>query len=248
MVGSSNSIACANIMLNSAVADTLRKFADELEKSTDFDATLHALLIGSLKAHKRILFNGNGYDDAWIEEATKVRGLHNLRTTPDAMKALLDEKNMEMLLRQKVYSETELRSRYEIMLENYCKTIVIEANTMAEMTRKEILPAVSRYCAAVAEGAGKKRALVPTLPCAYETGLVEKLSVLSDQIEKSVEALEGTLVKLSTVSEITALSEAIRDKLLPKMAELRAVADEAEVMTAKEYWPFPTYGDILFNI
>ena len=100
----------------------------------------------------------------------------------------------------------------------------------------------------MAEGAGKKRALVPTLPCSYETGLVEKLSVLSDQIEKSVEALEGTLVKLSTVSEITALSEAIRDKLLPKMAELRAVADEAEVMTAKEYWPFPTYGDILFNI
>ncbi len=248
MVGSSNSIACANIMLNSAVADTLRKFADELEKSADFDATLHALLIGSLKAHKRILFNGNGYDDAWIEEATKVRGLHNLRTTPDAMKALLEPKNMEMLLRQKVYSETELRSRYEIMLENYCKTIVIEANTMAEMTRKEILPAVTKYCAAVAEGAGKKRALVPTLPCTYETGLVEKLSVLSDQIEKSVEALEGTLVKLSTVSEITALSEAIRDTLLPRMAELRAVADEAEVMTAKEYWPFPTYGDLLFGI
>ncbi|MBQ6928157.1 MAG: glutamine synthetase III [Oscillospiraceae bacterium] len=246
MVGSSNSIACANIMLNSAVADTLRKFADELEQSTDFDATLHAMLIGSLKAHKRILFNGNGYDDAWIEEATQVRGLHNLRTTPDAMKALLEPKNMEMLLRQKVYSETELRSRYEIMLENYCKTIVIEANTMAEMTRKEILPAVTKYCAAVAEGAGKKRALVPTLPCTYETGLVEKLSVLSDQIEKSVEALEGTLVKLSTVSEITALSETIRDKLLPKMAELRAVADEAEVVTAKEYWPFPTYGEILF--
>ena len=246
MVGSSNSIACANIMLNAAVADTLRRFADELEKSADFDATLHALLIGSLKAHKRILFNGNGYDDAWIEEATKVRGLHNLRTTPDAMKALLDEKNREMLLRQKVYTETELRSRYEIMLENYCKTIVIEAHTMAEMTRKEILPAVTKYCAAVAEGAGKKRALVPTLPCAYETGLVEKLSVLSDQIEKSVEALEGTLVKLSTVSEITALSEAIRDTLLPKMAELRAVADEAEVLTAKEYWPFPTYGEILF--
>ena len=117
---------------------------------------------------------------------------------------------------------------------------------MAEMTRKEILPAVTKYCAAVAEGAGKKRAIVPTLPCAYETGLVEKLSILSDQIEKSLETLEGTLVKLSTVTEITALSEAIRDQLLPKMAELRAVADEAEVMTAREYWPFPTYGDLLF--
>ena len=246
MVGSSNSIACANIMLNAAVADTLHRFADELEKSTDFDATLHTLLLGSLKAHKRILFNGNGYDDAWIEEATKVRGLHNLRTTPDAMKALLEPKNMEMLLRQRIYTETELRSRYEIMLENYCKTIVIEANTMAEMTRKEILPAVAKYCATVAEGAGKKRTLMPTLPCAYEAGLVEKLSTLSDQIEKGVEALEGTLVKLTTVSETTALAEAIRDTLLPGMAELRAVADEAEVMTAKEYWPFPTYGEILF--
>ena len=248
MVGSSNSIACANIMLNAAVADTLRKFADELEKSADFDATLHALLIGSLKAHKRILFNGNGYDDAWIEEATQVRGLHNLRTTPDAMKALLDEKNREMLLKQKVYSETELRSRYEIMLENYCKTIAIEANTMAEMTRKEILPAVTRYCAAVAEGAGKKRALVPTLRCAYETELVEKLSALSDRIAKSAEALEATLAQLSAVTETAALSEVIRDTLLPGMTQLRAAADEAEVMTAREYWPFPTYGELLFAL
>ena len=247
MVGSNDSIASANVMINTAVAEALRQFADRLEACGEgFDACLHDLIRETITAHKRILFNGNGYDDAWIEEATQVRGLHNLRTTPDAMKALLEPKNMEMLLRQKVYSETELRSRYEIMLENYCKTIVIEANTMAEMTRKEILPAVSRYCAAVAEGAGKKRALVPTLPCAYETGLVGKLSVLSDQIEKSVEALEATLVKLSTVTEITALSETIRDKLLPKMAELRAVADEAEVLTAKEYWPFPTYGDLLF--
>ena len=248
MVGSSNSIACANIMLNAAVADTLGKFADALESSTDFDAALHALLVKSLKAHKRILFNGNGYDDAWIEEATRVRGLHNLRTTPDAMKALLDEKNMAMLLRQKVYSETELRSRYEIMLENYCKTIAIEANTMAEMTRKEILPAVTRYCAAVAEGAGKKRALVPTLRCAYETELVEKLSALSDRIAKSAEALEATLAQLSAVTETAALSEAIRDTLLPGMTQLRAAADEAEVMTAREYWPFPTYGELLFAL
>ncbi len=248
MVGSSNSIACANIMLNSAVADTLRRFADELETGTDFDAALHTLLIGSLRAHKRVLFNGNGYDDAWIKEATEVRGLHNLRTTPDAMKALLEEKNMSMLLRQKVYTEAELRSRYEIMMENYCKTIIIEANTMTGMARREILPAVSRYCAAVAEGAGKKRKLVPALSCTYETGLVEKLSGLTDQIEKAVEALEGSLVKLSTVNEATALAEMIRDRVLPLMAALRAVADEAEVMTAKEYWPFPTYGEILFSM
>ena len=126
MVGSSNSIACANIMLNAAVADTLGKFADRLEGAADFDSALHALLLESLKAHKRILFNGNGYDDAWIREAVEERGLHNLRTTPDAMKALLDPKSMQMLIRQKVYTETELRSRYEIMLENYCKTIEIQ--------------------------------------------------------------------------------------------------------------------------
>ena len=246
MVGSSNSIACANIMLNAAVADTLGKFADELEGASDFDNALHALLLKSLKAHRRIVFNGNGYDDAWIKEAVEERGLHNLRTTPDAMKALLEPKNKEMLIRRHVFTEAEINSRYEIMLENYCKTIVIEANTMAEMTRREILPAVTKYCSALAEGAGKKRALVPTLPCAYETRLVEKLSALSDQIEKGNEALEGTLARLSTMSETTALAEAIRDTLLPKMAALRAVSDEAEVMTAKEYWPFPTYGEILF--
>ena len=248
MVGSSNSIACANIMLNSAVADTLGKFADELEKSADFDATLHTLLIGSLKAHKRILFNGNGYDDAWIEEATKVRGLHNLRTTPDAMKALLEPKNMEMLLRQKVYSETELRSRYEIMLENYCKTIVIEANTMAEMTRKEILPAVEKYTASVADAAAKKLTLVPVLSCSYEKHLVQKLSALADQIEKGAAELDETLATLSTVTDTPLLAEEIRDRLLPKMAELRAAADEAEVLTAREFWPFPTYGEILFAL
>ncbi len=248
MVGSSNSIACANIMLNAAVADTLAKFADKLDGATDFDSTLHALLLESLKAHKRILFNGNGYDDAWIREAVEERGLHNLRTTPDAMKALLDEKNMEMLIRQRVYTEAELRSRYEIMLENYCKTIHIEASTMSEMVRKEILPAIESYTAAVAEGAAKKLAIVPTLKCEHERRLIQKLSVLTDQIEKDAASMEETLAELSTLSEITVLSEAIRDRLLPKMAELRAAADEAEVLTAKEYWPFPTYGELLFTL
>ena len=246
MVGSSNSIACANIMLNAAVADTLGKFADKLEGAADFDSALHALLLESLKAHKRILFNGNGYDDAWIKEAVEERGLHNLRTTPDAMKALLEKKSMEMLIRQKVYTETELRSRYEIMLENYCKTIEIEARTMSEMVSKEILPAVEKYAASVADTAAKKLKLVPVLSCGYEKHLVQKLSALTDGIEKGGMELDETLAALSTVTEITQLAEEIRDQLLPKMAELRAVADEAEVLTAKEFWPFPTYGEILF--
>ena len=248
MVGSSNSIACANIMLNAAVADTLQKFADRLEGAVDFDSALHALLLESLKAHKRILFNGNGYDDAWIKEAVEVRGLHNLRTTPDAMKALLEPKSMEMLIRQKVYTETELRSRYEIMLENYCKTIEIEARTMSEMVSKEILPAVEKYAASVADTAEKKLRLVPLLTCGYEKHLVQKLSALSDQIEKDSSELDETLAALSTVTETTGLAEEIRDQLLPKMAELRAVADEAEVLTAREFWPFPTYGEILFAL
>ena len=248
MVGSSNSIACANIMLNAAVADTLGKFADALEGAADFDSALQALLLASLKAHKRILFNGNGYDDAWIREAVEERGLHNLRTTPDAMKALLEPKSMEMLIRQKVYTETELRSRYEIMLENYCKTIEIEARTMSEMVSKEILPAVEKYAASVADTAEKKLRLVPLLTCGYEKHLVQKLSALSDQIEKDSSELDETLAALSTVTETTGLAEEIRDQLLPKMAELRAVADEAEVLTAREFWPFPTYGEILFAL
>ena len=248
MVGSSNSIACANIMLNAAVADTLQKFADKLEGAADFDSALHALLLESLKEHKRILFNGNGYDDAWIREAVEERGLHNLRTTPDAMKALLEPRSMEMLIRQKVYTETELRSRYEIMLENYCKTIEIEARTMSEMVSKEILPAVEKYAASVADTAAKKLALVPVLSCGYEKHLVQKLSALADQIEKGGAELDETLAALSTVTETTGLAENIRDHLLPKMAELRAVADEAEVLTAREFWPFPTYGEILFAL
>ena len=248
MVGSSNSIACANIMLNAAVADTLRKFADRLEGAADFDSALHALLLESLKVHKRILFNGNGYDDAWIREAVEERGLHNLRTTPDAMKALLEPRSMEMLIRQKVYTETELRSRYEIMLENYCKTIEIEARTMSEMVSKEILPAVEKYTASVADAAAKKLTLVPVLSCSYEKHLVQKLSALSDQIEKDSSELDETLAALSSVTETPLLAEEIRDRLLPKMAELRAVADEAEVLTAREFWPFPTYGEILFAL
>jgi len=246
MVGSSNSIACANIMLNAAVADTLRRFADELEGASDFDAALHTLLLGSLRAHKRILFNGNGYDDAWIREAVELRGLHNLRTTPDAMKALLEEKNMQMLIRQRIYTDTELRSRYEIMLENYCKTICIEAGTMSEMARREILPAVGRYAASVAESAEKKLALLPGLACEYEKQLIRKLTILTDQIEKGTDALDASLAALSTIQDFTILAGEIRDRLLPEMAELRAVADEAERLTAREFWPFPTYGDLLF--
>ena len=179
MLGSSNSIACANIMLNSAVASVLRRYADELEGAENFDAALHELIRSSISAHKRIIFNGNGYDAAWLREAER-RGLSDLRTTPDCMPRLLDEKNVTMLTSLGVYTEAELRSRYEIMLENYCKTVSIEALTMADMAKKEILPAVEAFAADTARAAAAKRALDPDCPCAYERGLVRRLSTLCD--------------------------------------------------------------------
>ena len=248
MLGSSNSIACANIMLNAAVAESLKCYADELEKAPDFQAALHDLIQRTIKAHKRIIFNGNGYDDAWITEAVEQRGLLNLRTTPDAMPELLKKKNMEMLISHGVFSPAELHSRYEIMLENYCKTVCIEAQTTSDMARKQILPAVEHYASDVAEAAARKKILDPDLSCNYEKRLVRKLSSLADLIDAKTDALDGAIATQRTLSDITEEANHIRDEILPKMSALRAVADEAEVMTAESYWPFPTYGDLLFGV
>ena len=248
MLGSSNSIACANIMLNAAVADSLSVFADRLEKAEDFDSELHDLIKECFSAHKRIIFNGNGYNDEWIKEATEKRGLLNLRTTPDCVYAILEPKNVQMLISQGVFSMAELRSRYEITLENYCKTVTIEANTMVEMVRREILPAIEAYVGSVAETAAKKKSAVPDLECRSEKKLITKLSVLSDLIDKNAEALEASMAKLLTESDTSVSAFAVRDDILPKMAQLRAVADEAETLTAKSYWPFPGYGELLFSV
>ena len=166
MLGSSNSIACANIMLNTAVAESLRLFADELEGASDLNAALHDLIQRTIKEHKRIIFNGNGYDDAWIKEATEKRGLLNLRTTPDAIAMLLHKENIDMLVAHKVYTESELRSRYEIQLENYCKTVRIEALTMVDMARKEILPAVEDYVPTLPPLPPRRRRWTRTCPAA----------------------------------------------------------------------------------
>ena len=248
MLGSSNSIACANIMLNAAVAESLKLYADELEKAEDFNTALHELIKRTIKAHKRIIFNGNGYDDAWITEATEKRGLLNLRTTPDAIPELLKKKNSNMLISHKVFSEAELQSRYEIMLENYCKTVCIEAQTMSDMARKQILPAVERYVADVADAASGKKALDAEISCCYEKKLVRKLTALIDSIDSRTDALDGVIAKLKTLSDVTEEANYIRDEMIPRMAQLRTAADEAEVMTAESYWPFPTYGDLLFGV
>ena len=248
MVGSSQSIATVNTILNTAVAESLRQYADALEGAEDFNAALHTLIQKAIAAHKRIIFNGNGYDEAWTREAVDKRGLSELRTTPDCIPSLLKKNNVELLTTHKVFTENELRSRYEIMLENYSKTVMIEAATMADMARREILPAVSSYAAAVAEGAARKRALSPALACAYETKLTERLSGLADCIADKTDALERAMLAVQDTEESVNEAFTIRDVVLPRMAELRAVCDEAETITAKAYWPFPTYGELLLSV
>ena len=248
MLGSSNSIACANIMLNSAVAESLKIYADRLEKAENFEDALHEMIRKTIKDHKHIIFNGNGYDDTWIKEATEKRGLLNYRTTPDCMPHLLDAKNVKMLTSHGVFSEAELKSRCDIMLENYCKTVVIEANTMVDMAKTEIAPAVDAYTMELAKTIAAKKAVDDTLTCNYESGLVKKLSKLTDRIAIKTEELENALVELHNAEGIISEANMIRDVVLVKMGELRLACDEAETVTAKKYWPFPTYGDLLFSV
>lgn len=248
MLGSSNSIACANIMLNSAVAESLKIYADRLEKAENFEDALHEMIRKTIKDHKHIIFNGNGYDDTWIEEATEKRGLLNYRTTPDCMPHLLDEKNVKMLTSHGVFSEAELKSRCDIMLENYCKTVIIEANTMVDMAKTEIAPAVDAYTMELAKTIAAKKAVDDTLTCNYESSLVKKLSKFTDRIAIKTEELENALVELHNAEGIISEANMIRDVVLVKMGELRLACDEAETVTAKKYWPFPTYGDLLFSV
>ena len=248
MLGSSNSIACANIMLNAAVAESLKIYADRLENADNFEIALHKMIKKTIKDHKKIIFNGNGYDDAWIKEATEKRGLLNLRTTPDAMPAMLSEKNMKMLTSHKIFSPAELHSRYEILLENYSKTVNIEALTMVDMAKKEILPAVEKYTKSLADTLAAKKAAVAGLPCKYETATVTKLSELSDSIADATDDLEAEIEKFQAIEDVTEAANDTRDVILGKMDSLRAVCDEAETITAKEFWPFPTYSDLLFSV
>ncbi len=248
MLGSSNSIACANIMLNAAVAESLKVYADRLEKADDFETALHDMIKKTIKDHKRIIFNGNGYDESWITEATEKRGLLNLRTTPDALPCILEKKNVDMLTSHKVFTEAEIHSRYEITLENYCKTVNIEALTMLDMVHKEILPAVESYTRTLADTLLAKKAAVAELACKHETATIARLSQLTDEIATAADALHGAVMKLKTVTDVTKASEMIRDTVLQKMAELRVVCDEAETLTAESFWPYPTYDALLFGV
>lgn len=248
MLGSSNSIADANIMLNTAVAESLRQFADALESASDFKATLNELIKNTISKHKRIIFNGNGYDDAWVKEAVESRGLLNLKTTPDAIPYLISKKNIDLLTAHSVYSSEEIHSRYEILLSNYNKMINIEALTMLDMTRKQILPSLEAYVGEVASTAAAKKAVCESLDCTYEKGLLEKLSTLMSVIFTRTNALEEAVIKVHSYSDVTEQSYGYRDLVIPKMNELRAAVDEAELITAAKHWPFPTYAELLFSV
>ncbi len=245
MPGSMSSLAFPNVIINSAVADSLEYFADRLEGAEDVRGALYELVRETLRDHKRIIFNGNGYEDEWLREAER-RGLSNYRTTVDCVPHLLDEKNIEMLIRQNVFSKSELESRCEVMIENYCKTILIEAKTMRSMSVKRIAPAVERYTAELAANMAAKKAVLPDLECRFEAETISKLSELTDSICGRVAVIEGILTRLES-GDYMADAVIIRDELLPEMDKLRADSDAAEKNTSKNCWPLPNYGLLLFG-
>ena len=246
-LGSSASISEANVVLNTAVAESLKHFADELENAADFKAALHDLIVREIKAHKRIIFNGNGYAPAWVDEAEK-RGLLNLRTTVDALPRMVEPKNIKLFVDHKVYSEAEIRSRYEIKLEEYSKVINIEAETALMMARREILPAVMKFAGAVAAQAGAVKAVSPALTTAPEEKLLTTLTTGASALSDRIDALQDAIVATNHNAAALDIATYERDVVIPAMNDVRAVADELETVVGKEYWPFPTYADLLFNV
>ncbi len=247
MLGSASSVSAPNVMLNTAVAEELCRFADELENASNFETALHALIKRVIKEHKRIIFNGNGYDDEWIKEAEK-RGLLNLKTTPDALPYLIKEKNVDLFVKHRVFTERELKSRYEILMESYCKLINIEARTMVDMAMKDILPAVSEYSQTLCNTLLSKKAVSESISCAYEQEMLETISKLCDGAYKHAKALEKTLNNATKISDITKLGFYYKDKVLTVMKKLRQKADALENIVSADYWCFPTYGDLLFGV
>ena len=245
MPGSMSSIAFPNVIINSAVADSLEYFADRLEGSEDITRDIYSLVRETLKEHGRIVFNGDGYKEEWVREA-EHRGLLNYRTTADCVPHLLDEKNVEMLMHQEVFSRSELESRCEIMLETYCKTICIEARTMRSMAVKRIAPAIERYTAELARNTADKRKVFPDLSCGFEEKTVRLLSGQTDRIYEDVAAMQDVLDDLSGTDHCSD-SKIIRDRLLPAMDRLRHDSDIAEAATSKTYWPLPNYGLLMFG-
>ena len=246
MVGSAASISEANIVLNTAVAEELKLFADELENATDFTGALHDLIKKTVTEHKRIIFNGNGYNDEWLKEAEK-RGLLNLKSTPECLPYFLKEKNVELFTKHGVLSETEIHARYEIMLENYIKTINIEALTMIDMVNKDILPAISAYIRDLSKSAENRAKILPDFKGGFEEARISALAVLERSVYEKVENLEELLVN-SEISDSLKKAEYFRSKIFVAMQTLRTDVDAAERITSAKYWPYPSYGELLFGV
>lgn len=247
MLGSANSIASANIVLNTAVAESLKSYADRLENVENFEEALHALIVKTIKDHRRIIFNGNGYDDEWVKEA-ESRGLLNLRTTPDCIPYLLKDKNVALFESHKVFSKTELEARYEIYLENYCKTVNIEALTMIDMVNKDILPAVSSYCKTLSETAMLKKNAFAAVDCSYEEKTVRQLASLSSAMLDLSKKLTACVEEIKNAKTTADAAEQFKSVIIPEMEALRELADEAECITGAKYWPYPSYGDLIYGV
>ena len=247
-LGSQLNIACPNIMLNTIIADELEQFANELEGKEDFNGALNALIKRVIKEHKRIIFNGDGYADAWKAEAAK-RGLTNLPTTVDALPHYTDEKNVKLFTKHKIYTEVEMQSRQDIILETYAKTINIEALTASDMVKRDILPAVSSYVAELASGVATKKAISDDIPCEAELDIIKRLSGLQDCAYKKLAALDNAIIGVKEVGEDPIeVATYYKDSVITAMTELRAVVDEMETLVSSDYWPYPSYGDLMFRV
>ena len=245
MLGSTSNISCPNTMINAAVAEKFDEFATRLEKSADINADVYALIKESYAKHKRIVFNGNGYSEEWTAEAER-RGLLNLKNTPDALVRYTDEKNLKLLAKYGIYTPVEVAARQEILLDNYSKIINIEAQTMIEMANKEIIPACAKFTADLAEGIAKKAAL--GISALAETDVAKKVSELTDRAYAATKVLEDVVVEAKLIENVAEAAHNYHDKVVVAMQELRAACDAAETIVSKEYWPFPTYSDLLFSV
>lgn len=248
MLGSANSVAGPNTILNTIVAEALCQFADELENADDVKKAIDDIIRKTIKKHKRIIFSGNNYSEEWVKEAEK-RGLLNIASTPEAIPYLIDKKNIELFTKHAVYNEAELEARCEILLETYVKTVNIEALTMVDMIKKDIIPAVSSYTEEISNTALAKKAFVKSIDTKMEENLVIKLSKLNAELYDSAGAIEKAIIDSSKFDgNVVGLSHFYREKVLDAMNKARAIVDELEVNTSREYWPYPTYADLLFSV
>ena len=247
MLGSAFSISGPIIVLNTIVAESLRQFADELEQSTDFRSDLSRLIKRTIKEHKRIIFNGNGYDEAWVREAEK-RKLSNLKSTPEALPAFIHPKSVELFSRHNVFSEHEIHSRYEILLENYSKTINIEALTMLDIVNRQIVPAVITYQNELSQLILNKKAVGADIPVSMEEKLLERIARLLECLGRRLEQLSEQLIAVRGITDKLELARAYREKVFTAMNELRLVVDELELIVSSRHWPLPSYAEILNSV